>query len=98
MATRPQIMPLTPPRKVGLRSFPNVMSAMIQVIIATAVARLVLTRAAVASAPAKLGAPAVKPVPAQPQDPGADRHEQQVVRHRLLPVAGQPRAHHGGGD
>ena len=46
-------MPLTPPRKVGLRSFPHAMSMMIQVIMAQAVARLVLTTAAVASAPAK---------------------------------------------
>ena len=46
-------MPLTPPRKVGFFSLPNAMSMMIQVIIAQAVARLVLTTAAVASAPAK---------------------------------------------
>jgi hypothetical protein len=62
----------------------------IQVIMATAVARLVLTTAAVASAPAT----AVEAVPAEPQDSGTDRDEQQVVRDRLLPVAGQPRADH----
>ena len=46
-------MPLTPPRKVGFFSGLHSMSMMIQVIIATAVARLVLTTAAAASAPAK---------------------------------------------
>ena len=54
-------MPLTPPRNVGFLSLPNAMSMMIQVIMATAVARLVLTTAAVASAPAKYGSPPLKP-------------------------------------
>ncbi len=54
-------MPLTPPRKVAFFSLPKPMSMMIQVIIAQAVARLVLTTAAVASAPAKYGSPPLKP-------------------------------------
>ena len=54
-------MPLTPPRKVGFFSLPKLMSMTIQVIMATAVARLVLTTAAVASAPAKYGSPPLKP-------------------------------------
>ncbi len=37
---------------------------------------------------------AVEAVPAEPQDAGADRDEQQVVRDRLLAVAGQPRSDH----
>ena len=53
MPTRPQIMPLMPPRNVAFFPGPPIMSMTIQVIMATAVARLVLTTAAVASAPAK---------------------------------------------
>src|SRR6185437_15568482 len=59
--TRPQIIPLTPPRNEGLRSFPQAMSMTIQVSIATAVARLVLMTAAAASEPAKYGSPPLKP-------------------------------------
>jgi len=54
-------MPLTPPRKVGLRSALSAMSMMIQVIMATAVARLVFRTAAPASALAKYGSPPLKP-------------------------------------
>src|ERR1039457_1427381 len=50
MPTRPQIMPLTPPRKVAFFSLPNDMSMMIHTIMATAVARLVLITADAASA------------------------------------------------
>src|SRR5215469_15709627 len=93
MPTSPQIMPLTPPMNVGLRSRPKPMSRMIQVIIATAVARLVLITAAAASAPAKYGSPPLKPF--QPsQDAGSHGDEQQVVRDSLLPVTSQPRADH----
>ncbi len=54
-------MPFRPPRKVGFFSLLNAMSMTIQVIIATAVARLVLSTAAAASAPAKYGSPPLKP-------------------------------------
>ncbi len=54
-------MPLMPPRNVAFFPGPPIMSMMIQVIIATAVARLVLTTAAVASAPAKYGSPPLNP-------------------------------------
>ncbi len=54
-------MPLTPPRKVGFFSLLSVMSMMIQVIMATAVARLVLSTAADASWLAKYGSPPLKP-------------------------------------
>ena len=54
-------MPFRPPRKVGFFSLLNAMSMTIQVIMATAVARLVLMTAAAASAPAKYGSPPLKP-------------------------------------
>ena len=54
-------MPFRPPRKVGFFSLLNTMSMTIQVSMATAVARLVLTTAAAASAPAKYGSPPLKP-------------------------------------
>ena len=54
-------MPLRPPRKVGFFSEEKNMSIRIQVIMAMAVARLVLTMAAPASAPAKYGSPPLKP-------------------------------------
>src|ERR1700747_2873954 len=144
MPTRPQIMPFRPPRKVGFFSLVRNMSMKIQVIMATAVARLVLTTAAAASAPAKYGSPplkpfqpshripaptatnsrlfgmarsrsrlslgpitaaaadevgppAVKPFPAEPQDPGTDGDEQQVVRDGALAVALEPGPDHRGG-
>ncbi len=52
MPTNPQIMPFTPPRKVGFRSLLSQASMAIQVMTPAAVARLVLTTAAAASAPA----------------------------------------------
>ncbi len=61
IATSPTIMPLTPPRKVGLRSGPKSMSIATHTSRATAVATLVLTTAIAASAPAKYGSPPLKP-------------------------------------
>ena len=59
--TRPTIMPLTAPRKVGLRSRLAKMSQITQVSSATAVARLVLSTASDALAPAKYGSPPLNP-------------------------------------
>ena len=50
--TRPQIMPLTPPRKVGFFSLESQASMAIQTRTPVAVARFVLTTAAAALAPA----------------------------------------------
>ena len=50
--TRPQIMPLTAPRKVGFFSLESQASMATQTMRPTAVARLVLTTAAAVSAPA----------------------------------------------
>src|SRR5580658_865164 len=50
--TRPQIMPFTPPRNVGFFTLENQASIPIQVSTPQAVARLVLTTAAEADAPA----------------------------------------------
>src|ERR1700689_711497 len=61
MPTRPQIMPLRPPRKVGFFSGEKNMSIRIHIIMATAVHRLVLTTAAAAPEPAKYGSPPLKP-------------------------------------
>src|SRR6516165_5066104 len=63
MATRPVIMPLTPPRNVGLRALLAKMSQITQVSNATAVARLVLSTASNASAPEKYGSPPANPSP-----------------------------------
>ena len=94
-------MPFRPPRNVGLRSRLSAMSMTIQVSIATAVARLVLITAEAASAPAKYAGVAAVLNPFQPSHrngrPKADGHEQQVVRHRALAVAPQPRPDHRGG-
>src|ERR1700760_605319 len=98
MPTKPQIMPLRAPRKVGFFSELRNMSMKIQVSMATAVATLVLTTAAEASAPAKYGSPAVKPFPPQPQDARTGRDEDEVVRYRPFPVAGQPGPDDRGGD
>src|ERR1035441_10179431 len=59
--TSPQIMPFTPPRKVGFFSLDSQASRAIQVSTPAAVARLVLTTAAAASAPAYYGSPPLKP-------------------------------------
>src|SRR5271154_1657845 len=61
MPTRPQIMPLRPPRKVGFFDLLNDMSMMIPPIGAPAVATWVLTPADEPSAPAKYGSPRLKP-------------------------------------
>src|ERR1700759_5692309 len=61
MATSPVIMPLIPPRKVGLRWRLAKMSKITQVSSATAVARLVLITASDALAPEKYGSPPLKP-------------------------------------
>jgi len=50
--TRPQIMPFTPPRKVGFLALESQASMAIQTSTPVAVARLVLTTAAAALAPA----------------------------------------------
>ena len=50
--TRPQIMPLTPPKKVGFLALESQASMAIQTSTPVAVARLVLTTAAAALAPA----------------------------------------------
>ena len=52
MPTKPQIMPLTPPRNVGFFSFESQASMAIQTRTPVAVARFVLTTAAAALAPA----------------------------------------------
>ena len=54
-------MPLMPPRNVAFFSLVSSMSMTIQVIMATAVARLVLSTAAAASTPAKYGSPPLNP-------------------------------------
>src|ERR1700758_5028064 len=61
MATRPVIIPLTAPRKVGLRCLLAKMSQITQVSSATAVVRLVLSTASDASAPEKYGSPPLNP-------------------------------------
>ena len=50
--TRPQIMPFTPPRKVGFCSLVNRASSTIQTMTPVAVAMFVLTTAAAGGAPA----------------------------------------------
>ncbi len=52
MPTRPQIMPLTPPRNVGFRSFDNQASMIIHTTTPVAVARFVLMTAPAMLAPA----------------------------------------------
>src|SRR5882762_8004502 len=61
MPTRPTIIPLTAPRKVGLRSRLAKMSQITQVSSATAVHRLVLSTASDALVPAKYGSPPLNP-------------------------------------
>src|ERR1700738_3328222 len=61
MPTRPTIIPLTAPRKVGLRSRLAKMSQSTQVSSATAVHRLVLSTASDALVPAKYGSPPLNP-------------------------------------
>src|SRR5580704_14466777 len=61
MATRPVIIPLTAPRKVGLRCLLANMSQRTHTSNATAVVRLVLITASEASAPEKYGSPPLNP-------------------------------------
>src|ERR1700755_2594866 len=98
MATSPTIIPLTPPRNVGLRSRLAKMSQITQVNSATAVATLVFSTASDALAPEKYGAPAVESVPVHPENPGADGSHGQVVRHRAFAVTGHSGSDHGSGD
>ena len=69
----------------------------IQTIMATAVARLVLTHGGGRVRAREVRVTTVEAVPAEPQDAGADRDEHQVVRHRLLPVPLEARADDRGG-
>jgi hypothetical protein len=75
-------MPLRPPRKVGFLSGEKNMSMRIQIIMATAVARLVLTMAAPASEPAKYGSPPLKPF-----QPSHSRPAPTATNSRLLGIA-----------
>jgi len=61
IATRPVIMPLIAPRKVGLRWRLAKMSSSTQTSTATAVVRLVFSTANDASAPEKYGSPPLNP-------------------------------------
>src|ERR1700750_3247625 len=61
MATSPTIIPLTPPRNVGLRSRLAKMSQITQANMATAVATLVFSTASDALAPEKYGSPPLNP-------------------------------------
>ena len=70
----------------------------IQTIIATAVARLVLITADAASAPAKYGSPPLKPFQPSHRMPAPTATKQQVVRHAVLAVPGEPRPDHRRGD
>ena len=91
-------MPFRPPRKVGFFSPLNAMSMTIQVIMATAVARLVLTIAAAASAPAKYGSPPLKPFQPSHRMPALTATNMQVVRDGALAVALEPGLDHRRGD
>ena len=77
-------MPLTAPRKVGFFSGPRNMSQNTQVSRAAAVARLVLTMAAAASALAKYGSPPLKPFHPSHTMPAPMEIERQAVGHEPL--------------
>src|ERR1700754_2649560 len=82
IATRPATMPDAAPRLVGLPS--RIRSVISQPSIAAQVARMVFIIAKAAGPLAPSADPALKPEPAEPQQPGAEHHQREVVRaHRL---------------
>ena len=98
MATKPTIMPLTAPRKVGFFSLPRNMSNNTQVSSAETVARFVLTTAVDASALAKYGSPPLNPFQPSHTMPAPIETSGRLCGRKRCPVAGQSRADHPGGD